>query len=60
MSDAILILRQVIEKHREFNILTHIASIDFGKAFDNLNRAKLSTVLKNRGYLWHLIRVHSL
>jgi hypothetical protein len=37
ITDAIFTLKQIIEKRREFNKETHIASIYFEKAFDNVN-----------------------
>jgi hypothetical protein len=38
-------LKIIIEKHREFNIETHLAFIDYKKAFDNVNRNKLIEIL---------------
>jgi hypothetical protein len=34
-----------MEKHREFNIETHLAFIDFEKAFSNVNRNTLLDIL---------------
>jgi hypothetical protein len=36
--DCIFSASQIIEKHREFNITTYIAFIDFKKAFDSVQR----------------------
>jgi predicted ribosome quality control (RQC) complex YloA/Tae2 family protein len=35
----------IIEKHREFNIETHLAFIDYKKAFDKVSRHKLIEIL---------------
>jgi sorting nexin-29 len=40
-SDSYFSLKLIIEKHREFNIKTHLAFIDFEKAFDNVIRNTL-------------------
>ena len=44
--DCIFSASQIIEKHREFNIPTYIAFIDFKKAFDSVDRDKLWTTVK--------------
>jgi sorting nexin-29 len=44
-SDSYFSLNLIIEKHREFNIETHLAFIDFEKAFDNVNRNTLLDIL---------------
>jgi hypothetical protein len=46
---------QIIEKHREFNIPTYIAFIDFKKAFDSVERDKLWTIMSSKGIPTHLI-----
>jgi sorting nexin-29 len=38
-------LKILIEKHREFNVETHLAFIDLEKAFDKVNRNKLLDIL---------------
>jgi len=43
--DCIFSSSQIIEKHREFNIPTYIAFVDFKKAFDSVDREKLWTIL---------------
>lgn len=53
-TDAIFTIRQIIEKRREFNQETHIAFIDFEKAFDNLNRKQLWEIMEHQGYPQHL------
>ena len=39
--DCIFSASHIIEKHREFNIPTYMAFIDFKKAFDSVDRDKL-------------------
>ena len=50
-------INQIIEKRSEFNLETHIAFIDFQKAFDSVNRTKLWEILQESGYPPHLIKV---
>ena len=38
-------MKLLIEKHREFNVETHIAFIDFQKVFDKVNRNRLLNIL---------------
>jgi sorting nexin-29 len=45
-TDAVFTLKQIIEKRREFNKETHIAFIDFEKAFDNVNRRILWNIME--------------
>jgi hypothetical protein len=56
-TDNMFILQQVFEKRREFSLQTHVAFIDFEKAFDKVNRNKLWTIMEEQGYPQHLIRV---
>jgi hypothetical protein len=49
-------LKQVIEKRREFNLETHLAFIDYNKAFDSVDRNKLWNRMQQRGYPIHLIQ----
>jgi sorting nexin-29 len=39
--DNVFTLKQTVEKRREFNLETHIAFLDLGKAFDRVNRNQL-------------------
>ena len=57
--DCIFSASQIIEKHREFNIPTYIAFIDFKKAFDSVDRDKykLWTIMLNKGIPTHLIAI---
>jgi uncharacterized protein (UPF0128 family) len=56
-ANNIFILQQVFEKRRKFHLQTHVAFIDFEKAFDKVNRNKLWTIMEERGHTQHLIRV---
>ena len=38
--DNVFTFQQIFEKIREFNFQTHVAFIDFEKAFDRVNRNK--------------------
>lgn len=54
-TDAIFTLKRIIEERREFNCETHLAFIDLLKAFDNVNRNLLWSILEKRGYPKHLV-----
>ena len=56
--DCIFTIQQVIEKRREKNLDTHIAFIDFNKAFDRVIRPKLWDILENKGIGYHLSLIH--
>jgi len=53
--DYIFSASQIIEKHREFNIPTYIAFIDFKKTFDSVGRDKLRTGMLNKEIPTHLV-----
>ena len=55
-SDAILILRQLQEKHIEWNKPLYMAFIDQEKAFDRIVRAKLWKCLAERGIFGEVLR----
>jgi len=55
--DCIFFASQIIEKHREFNIPTYIAFIDFKKACDSVDRDKLWTIMLSKGIPTHLITI---
>ena len=55
--DCIFSASQIIENHREFNIPTYIAFIDFKKAFDSVDRDKLWTIMSSKGISTHLITI---
>ena len=46
--DCIFSASQVTEKHREFNIPTYMAFVDFKKAFDLVDRDKLWTIMSSK------------
>ena len=48
--------KQIIQKHREFNLETHLAFIDYKKGFHHIQRDTLQSVLVNRGYPRHFIK----
>jgi len=55
--DCIFSASQIIEKHREFNIPTYIAFIDFKKAFDSVDRDKLWSIMSSKVIPTHLITI---
>jgi sorting nexin-29 len=55
-TDGVCSAAQLIEKHCECNIPTHIAFIDYEKAFNTISRNKLWKVLNSKGMPQHLIR----
>ena len=55
--DCIFSASQIIEKHRELNIPTYMAFIDFNKAFDSVDRGKLWTITSSKGIPTHLITI---
>jgi hypothetical protein len=46
----------MIEKRREFNLEMHIAFVDFEKAFDQVSRHLLWSVMEIRGYPQQIIK----
>ncbi len=56
-SDNMFVLKLLIEKRREFNLQTYMFSIDYVKAFDNVLRGKLWSIMDRRGIPKHLIEV---
>jgi sorting nexin-29 len=44
-ADSYFSLKLITEKHREFNIKTHLAFIDFEKPYDKVNRNTLLDIL---------------
>jgi aromatic ring-opening dioxygenase LigB subunit len=43
--DGYFTLKIIIEKHREFNIESHLAFINYKEAFDKVNRNKLIEII---------------
>jgi hypothetical protein len=56
-SDNLTVIKQIIEKRREYNMETHIAFVDYEKAFDRVDRDQLWEIMEEKGYPLHLIRV---
>jgi hypothetical protein len=52
-----MFILRVFEKRRELNLQTHVAFLDFEKAFEKVNRNKLWTIMEEQGHTQHLIRV---
>ena len=55
--DCIFSASKITEKHREFNIPTYIAFIDFKKVLDCVGRGKLWTIMLNEGTPTHLFTI---
>ena len=55
--DCIFSASQLIEKHREFNLPTYIAFIDYKKAFDSVDRDKLWNIMASKEIPPHLITI---
>ena len=55
--DNVFIIKQIIEKRREFNVETHMVFLDLEKAFDRVNWNQLWQILNRRGISYHLIEV---
>jgi sorting nexin-29 len=55
--DNVFIIKQTIEKRREFNLETHMAFFDLEKAFDRVNRKQLWQILNRRSVHYHLTEV---
>jgi len=55
--DCIFSASQINEKHRELNIPTYVAFIDFKKAFDSADRDNLWTIISSKGIPTHLITI---
>lgn len=53
--EQLLIMRQIVEKAREFNIPLYVCFVDFRKAFDTVKWWKLWQVLTEMGVPQHLV-----
>jgi hypothetical protein len=47
-TDSIFLIQQLVEKHREYNLETHLLFVDFKKVFDSVIRNKLWEIMINR------------
>ena len=56
-SDCVFILKQIIQKRREYNLQTHILFIDYTKAFDKVLRNKVWDIMRKNGYPSHLVNI---
>ena len=61
-TDAIFTVQQIMEKKKEHNLPLFLLVIDYEKAYDNLNRAKLSEMMDNKipNYLLNTIKCYSI
>ena len=48
--DSVFIMKQTVEKGREFNLENHIVFLDLEKAFDSVNRKQLWQILNKKAY----------
>jgi len=55
--DHIHSLRQLIQKHNEFNLPLYLIFIDFEKAFDSVEHNAILHALKSQGIQHHLIEI---
>jgi hypothetical protein len=55
-ADAIVTLKVLIEKRREYNLETHLLFIDYEKAFDNIDRQKLFQIIETKLILNKLLQ----
>ncbi|KAJ4429720.1 hypothetical protein ANN_21924 [Periplaneta americana] len=56
-NDNIFSIKRILEKRREVNLETHIAFVDFDKAFDCVERSILWKIMYTKGYPPHLIEI---
>jgi hypothetical protein len=45
-TDAIFSLKHILEKRREFSLLTYLLFLDYKKAYDSVDRSKLWSILE--------------
>ena len=55
--DIIFTFKLIIEKRRKFNLETHLTFTDVSKAFDNVKRSLLWSIMERRGFPSQLIEV---
>jgi hypothetical protein len=56
-SDCVFVMKQIIQKRREFNLETHILFGDYFKAFDRVLRSKLWNIINTKEHPQHLIKL---
>jgi hypothetical protein len=56
-TDSVFTLKMPADKRREYNLETHIAFVDYEKAFDPVNRQKLWEILPRKGTPMHTVQV---
>ena len=54
--DDVFIVRQIIEKHCEFNLETHFIFIDYEKALVRVDQKILRGIMHKRGIPLHLVQ----
>jgi hypothetical protein len=55
-SDGYFTMKVLLERHRKFNMKTHVAFVDLKKAFDRVNRTKLPEILQNENIPQQIIQ----
>jgi hypothetical protein len=56
-SDCVFVMRQIIQKRREFNLETNMLFVEYFKAFERVLRNKLWNIMNTKGHPQHLIKV---
>jgi hypothetical protein len=56
-TDSFFTLKMLVDKRHKYNLETHIAFIDYEKAFDRVNRQKLWEILPRKGTPMHTVQV---
>jgi hypothetical protein len=54
-ADAILSLKQILEKRRDFNLSTYLLFLDYKKAYNSVDSSKLRFILENYDVQQNLI-----
>jgi hypothetical protein len=56
-TDYVFTLKMLVDKILEYNLETHIAFVDYEKAFVRMNRQKLWKILLRKGTPLHIVQV---